>query len=160
MDAPKSARTSVQNGPAKAWVKSRTRIPSSAAPNLLRHPEVVDLNLQLMIDPGAPNPVRPGGHTRFRRGGDHLTVYGVIDLVGAHPNLQGVGRFPALVGLLDGIAGGFRRYVFGLSIAVAMLDQPHAVLRDHEVEIILLWSFQVAAAKHQPVVVRVAARFH
>src|SRR5439155_555420 len=72
---------------------------------------------------------------------------------------ENVSGFSAGVGFLHRFACRFRRHV-GSRLAVAALDQPRPVLRDQEVQILLLRAFEIAAAEHQTVIVGVAARLH
>src|SRR5579872_7230471 len=142
---------------------SRRKMPGAApssgirATLLLRDAEIVDLHFEQVIHTDTVNAV--GLRVTFRHRVDYLAVDYIIDLVGAYPYFQVIGRFAGGVGLLHGVAGCFWRYIL-CRIAVAALDQPRAVLGHLEIQILLLRSFEIGSAENQPIVVRMSAGLH
>ena len=112
-----------------------------------------------MIHPDPVKAVRLRRRPRPGRRVDDRAIDDVLDLVGPHTDFQGVSGLSTGVGLLHGIA---RRFLGDLPrlLPVPPFDEPRAVLRDHEVEIILRRAFEIASTEDETVVVHVAARLH
>jgi hypothetical protein len=77
-----------------------------------------------------------------------------VDLIGAHPYFQRIDGLAGIVRLFHGIVGSSPHHISGSRVAVAILDQPRAVLRYLEVQVLLLGSFKIAAAEYEAVIVR------
>ena len=112
-----------------------------------------------MVDPDPVEAIGFGECSGFGGGVYDGAIDHEINLFGTNANFQSVERCAIVPWFLHGIVGGFGSDVAG-GVAIAAFDQPHAILGDDEVHIVLLRSIKVAAAEHKAVVVGMAARLH
>src|SRR5262245_37400919 len=87
-------------------------------------------------------------------------IYYVVDLVRLHADFEVVDRRSVRAGFLHHIARSLAANGRRVGITLTTLQQPGAVLRDGEVDVILVWAFELASAEDETVIVRVIARLH
>src|SRR5690606_16122022 len=86
----------------------------------------------------APDAVGVAGHAGARRGVDHGAVDHVLDLARAHPHLEFVDRLAARVRPYHRLVRRTRLHVVDRLGVRAVLDDEAAVLRDQEVDVVLV----------------------